>query len=547
MVLSCQGQMDQLKVEDSFGTVTLSEKKVHNFVGIWFYDDSIDPKEISQMENCLNKIFDYSKMFNDPAELIAYIYSNRISKFVFIISSRLTEYLTRIAVKREEFLTIYFHCLTNINDYQIYCQYSKVNQNLFDNMNDLLTKALIEILMRLEHKDDAKQDMVNECRARDIDKQICFDKIKEFEECCRSHEAIVRYTLNTVFFRLLNQAFRTENIQRIYPFRLMITDIQRQLRIEYMKAEKKPIEKAYRGRMLPVNTLYRLIDNQNDLISMNGVLSATRSESVALMFAGEGCIRPGYESVVFELDLSTINICTKPLADIAHLSKIKDGFEVLFSSVTIWHIESVSHDDSNVKIKLKLGSDNDFESIHLMNQLKNRLNNESACTFMTLEYLKIAEQCFSLSNSQQVLTIIRTNQYAINCKKNLVNSSKDEFMLKSLPGNQISKLKVYINMDYTYQTNYNNEKALEYYQKVFDSEENEINPLDLSVVYNNIEQIQFTNGYYDKAIESYTKALKLGFRSVPDTHPWIIDYKKNIRTVYRYMRNKCNEQKFMSN
>ncbi|CAF1293442.1 unnamed protein product [Didymodactylos carnosus] len=162
------------------------------------------------------------------------------------------------------------------------------------------------------------------------------------------------------------------------------------------------------------------------------------------------------------------------------------------------------------------------------------------------EYLKIAEQCFSLSNSPQVLTIVRTNQYTINCKKNIVNSSKDEFILKSLPSNQISKVKIYINMGYTYQTNYNNEKALEYYQKVFDSEENEINPLDLSVAYNNIGQIQLTNGCYDKAIESYTKALELGFRSVPDTHPWIIDYKKNILTVYRYMRNKCKEQKFMS-
>ncbi|CAF3899304.1 unnamed protein product, partial [Didymodactylos carnosus] len=84
------------------------------------------------------------------------------------------------------------------------------------------------------------------------------------------------------------------------------------------------------------------------------------------MFAGERCIRPGYESVVFELDLSTINTCTKPFADIAHLSKMKDELEVLFSSGTIWRIESVSDDDSNKrwKIKLKLGSDNDLESIH---------------------------------------------------------------------------------------------------------------------------------------------------------------------------------------
>ncbi|CAF1329427.1 unnamed protein product [Didymodactylos carnosus] len=105
--------MDQLTIEASFGTVTLrsnlsdlllsNEDKVQNFVGIWFYDDNIDPEEISQMENRLNEIFDYSKMF--PTQQI----------------SRLTECLTRIAVKREEFLTIYIYCLTNINDYQIYC------------------------------------------------------------------------------------------------------------------------------------------------------------------------------------------------------------------------------------------------------------------------------------------------------------------------------------------------------------------------------------------------------------------------------------------
>ncbi|CAF1594698.1 unnamed protein product, partial [Didymodactylos carnosus] len=76
------------------------------------------------------------------------------AKFIFTISSRFTECLTRIVVKREEFLTIYIHCLTDI---KVYSRYPKVKHNLFDSMNASLTKVSSDIQdyeVRKAHDDD---------------------------------------------------------------------------------------------------------------------------------------------------------------------------------------------------------------------------------------------------------------------------------------------------------------------------------------------------------------------------------------------------------
>jgi hypothetical protein len=61
--------------------------------------------------------------------------------------------------------------------------------------------------------------MINECRLCYENDLIEQDKIKDLEENYSVNEAISWYTIDSFLFRILNKAFRTENIDIIFKFR----------------------------------------------------------------------------------------------------------------------------------------------------------------------------------------------------------------------------------------------------------------------------------------------------------------------------------------
>ena len=71
--------------------------------------------------------------------------------------------------------------------------------------------------------------MVNVCRWEYRDNSNELNVIKEFTENYTSDQAIHWYTRDSFLYRLLNKALRSQNIDIIFKFRLIIADVYKQL------------------------------------------------------------------------------------------------------------------------------------------------------------------------------------------------------------------------------------------------------------------------------------------------------------------------------
>ncbi|CAF1043264.1 unnamed protein product [Didymodactylos carnosus] len=267
-------------------------------------------------------------------------------------------------------------------------------------------QCLIDLIIHLPWCKKSKSDMVNECRQHYETDEIEMRKISEFDtqygvDDEKNRNAIRWYTRDCFLFRLLNRAFRTENIDEIYKFRYFIPGLHSQLKelhrnyISSLFNDEKYLT-VYRGQFLFKGELLKLKKNIGQLISFNTFLSSTLNRQVALLYTGGDAKQPRKESVLFEMKIHQRK-CHKPFSDISNHGYYEDEKEVLISTGAVFRIISVE--------RLKENADGTIWNVSLlmdegseeqMKELMNHFTNESITD--PLEKLKIFIQ--QLSNNE---------------------------------------------------------------------------------------------------------------------------------------------------
>ncbi|CAF1239021.1 unnamed protein product [Didymodactylos carnosus] len=446
----------------------------------------------------------------------------------------------------------------------------------------------------MDHKNDARFEMINECCKYYEDDRIELKKIDDFQKDYHGDRAILWYTADSFLFRLVNKAFRTELIEKIYVFRLFITDLYNQLLKEFETQQKmKRSLKVYRGAQIESNLVKQLKNSTGILISMNGFSSATSDIEVAKIFAGDGKHNLGYESVLFELNIDP-DIQPKPYADIKQHSKFPAEKEFLFSVGTTWHINSVelNRKKSVWVISLRLTSDQDTSSIELLSQvnelisrpctpltlanvllalgehdtakiyynemLKDHLNeqekediymglgilwyekNESNIALDYFEKTQISKTfaqsphnlCQLSISINQVTSYLRNNKRTLSIKYYCEMNSI--ILICLLENEDNSYVKIFNNIGIMNHKNGSYEEAMKNYttalQTVNDYETVQ-NKQEHAAVYNNIAGIHYCKGDYDSALINYEQAIRIADQMVSDS--WIRDFKKNQAAAQR--------------
>ena len=214
---------------------------------------------------------------------------------------------------------------------------------------------MVKILLSISYNVDEIEYMRQACRRLYENDDVTLKKIENLLNEYTSDKAISYYTRSAGLFFIINQACRTEDVQRIYEFRRYISDLHRQLEKLCTEQEEKlelksAIKTVRRGKLLSTSVLQQLIDNERGLISMNGFLSTTMSPDVADMHSGVGDnIGDGYKPVRFVLTIDNIK---QPYASLHDYSVIKHEEEILFSLGTIWRIESIEFNEKLYQVAL---------------------------------------------------------------------------------------------------------------------------------------------------------------------------------------------------
>ena len=249
----------------------------------------------------------------------------------------------------------------------------------------VLFQSFIEVLlgMQIDEK-EALLRMWISCR-EDLTHRndtVYQNQVTDIKKTYDPKNPVHTYTKSSFFFRTVNQAFRCENIERIFDFQPFISHMHRQLcdlSSQQPSTSHSDTNVVRRGKKLSKTVLQQLEDNKGKLISMNGFLSTTTSSKIADLFSGRGTNSEGYQSVVFEMDIGERTNTRRPYADISKVSQFQTEQEVLFFMGFVWHIREVEKQSGDRwKIKLKLSNNIDE---HLTTRFSECTNQ---CTFFTL-------------------------------------------------------------------------------------------------------------------------------------------------------------------
>ena len=207
-------------------------------------------------------------------------------------------------------------------------------------------QVLNDILIQMPKLPTAMSEMIEACRLACADDIRQLRMIEEFQRTYKPEDVIHWYTCETFLYRLLNQALRTENVDTIFQFRMIIIDLTQQLACLFQSSVySTPTLTVYRGQRMTVTEIEKLKNNIGGLISMNSFVSTTIIEAKAHEFSRK--YKPGQQEktvpVVFKLtlDVALAKTINKPFANISKQSRHASEAEVLLSMGTVFRIKSI--------------------------------------------------------------------------------------------------------------------------------------------------------------------------------------------------------------
>ncbi|CAF4655406.1 unnamed protein product, partial [Rotaria sp. Silwood2] len=252
-----------------------------------------------------------------------------------------------------------------------------------ENLNQLepqfmYTQIFKEILLDIEHDEQAIKDLAIFCRElykkNDIETKI----INEFEHTYQPSKAIWWYTRECFTYKMLNGALRTLNGDIIIRMGVFLRDVHRQIEALYNKQVSQYRGEAfrvYRGQGLSKNDFDKLKKSKGGLLSFNNFLSTSTKREVSLGFAKGALGTAGMVGILFEMTIDP-NVSSTPFALVREVSDFVEEDEVLFSMHTVFRINDIQKLDGKrplYQLDLKLTSDDDKQ----LRQLTDLIRKES--------------------------------------------------------------------------------------------------------------------------------------------------------------------------
>lgn len=189
-----------------------------------------------------------------------------------------------------------------------------------DDENEMAKSELVEKLLSRCENDEQQKRLVEQFSNESISQNV--------------ENAVRWYTKDSIIYRALNQACRTESVAEVYSHRYLIKLIYRQLNIGYenfVRESKKNESEFYRGCCVDDDFIEQIKANRGNLILMNGFWSVSKKKEVAMKFISRR-ERKGLHKVLFIIKIDM----KKNHSSIFLMSKSSANIRVKKKSFSIW-------------------------------------------------------------------------------------------------------------------------------------------------------------------------------------------------------------------
>ncbi|CAF0946743.1 unnamed protein product [Didymodactylos carnosus] len=585
----------QLENEASSDQSASEMKNFEEFTVVWLDSDVQNNRnEYNKRKTKIRNIVNHLETFDNQDKCIDYVFSIQESIF-FIVSGSFGVTTVPILHDKNQIIFIYIFCADKAK-HQMWADAYKKVQGVFDNVDELIIKfqkdahfllnqiasisifdpkerslqyltkeqatfiwfqLLIEILLRLPKSDIAKTDMIEECRRNYAGNESQLQKITDFYQNYKPFMAVEWYTKDSFLYRLLNKAFRTQDIETIFKYRYFITDLYSQLKalhLQLLKSDEKTMT-VYRGQGMHLEEFEKLKNSVGKFISINTFFSTTTDCEVAVDFAGDRSFCSNMELVVFEIEIDLKNDA-KPFGKVEQLSCNKDENEVLFSMGSIFEVVNVEMmTDTLWFVNLRLSNTLDEQLLELMHYFKSFIGSQPTLLTLGLFLSKMdefdkAEKFYRLlidelpSDHKDLGMVYNNIGELFRLRGDDVNAMENYEMALALYSKHFRANDPFVavtqsNIAAILDNRGDYKTALTMYKLAL---ENMIDRLyarhpSVAIMYNNIATVHGHDNDYQAALVNYEKAQQIENESLPDNHPSRVLTYMNIATIHRNIGN----------
>ncbi|CAF0988663.1 unnamed protein product [Adineta steineri] len=371
---------------------------------------------------------------------------------------------------------------------------SEDSKNEINQIKFLCSQLHRDFLFTIEYNNNARLELADFCSNIYKSSIQNLKYVEELRTKYHAGKAIWWYSRETFLFRMLNNAFRTQDISILYKFHFFIKDLHMQL--EQMHSLYKPslatrVFTVYRGLSMSLDDFEKTIHSEvNNLIAFDSFLSTTLDKKTAILFSSNKQ-KSKSESVVFCMEIDADRM-DRPFADISRWSDHKEEKEVLFSTGTVFRIVNVEDKEKNDGIWM----------VHL-----------STVSEKDKKLMK---------ETQQIQTTL------LEFFERVLNAQTEAKNFHKLPDSNANVA----NMLYK-QGVYN--ESLEFYQRALQAlnELESPDPLTKAIYISNVARAHMASGHEDEALVLYKEALDIRHRLCESNDPSLIHTLHTIGHIYR--------------
>ena len=238
-------------------------------------------------------------------------------------------------------------------------------------LNDdfLNSRLLIDCLLRMNANEKDKDELIDLLRKKYEDNDSQLNVIGEFQRSYLPSKALQWYTRESFFYRILNKALRTQNIELLFLLRSFIFDIGQQLQYHQSKSRLR----VFRGQLMSRDEMNSLREHVGQYISINAFFSSSMDYDVANVFSGYDAPSNYMERVLFEIDADPSVVTTQSFANIRHCGNFPHELEVLFMVGSIFQVNDIGSNDGHVQsVKMRLCGENENTLQQVFTHMRNR-------------------------------------------------------------------------------------------------------------------------------------------------------------------------------